>query len=461
MFLAALLALQGVAAESAPVPVNVQASVVLVRAQFGNRGQGRQGSGVVVSPGLVATNAHVVEGGERLAVFWGGERWNVTQVRLDHARDLCLLTVPGLPLPAARPGPEPTDVGQTVFSVGYPGGQGPQVAGGHLLGIWHHGEGRLLQSDAVTQPGSSGGGLFDATGRLLGLTTFTFAQNARLNFSVPAGWIQELAGQTPELPWPQHESLPERPSADFMAELAEDARNWPAWEQVARRWTTLSETDPDAWMALGLALDRLARRDAAAGQGAPLERLAEAVRAYERSVYLRPQVKGWNNLGVALESMNRFGEAERAFLEAVRLDARYGMAWLNLGIARSNAGRFEAAATAFARVVALQPDDARAWIRLAQALRLSDASEAAAEALVIALRYRPQAADLWLDLGLLEVKRNRLEAAKAILARLQAMDSALANRLETALKKNGGSPGGHRRLPTPSKGAQGNENYGD
>lgn len=443
MLLAVLLAVQGVA-DPVRVPANPQASVVLVRAQFGDRGQGRQGSGVVVAPGLVATNAHVVEGGHGLAVFRGTERWSVTQVRVDHLRDLCLMTVPGLPLPAAAPGLEPISVGQGVVTVGYPGGQGPQVVPGRLLGVWHYGDSHLLQSDAATHPGNSGGGLFDASGRLLGLTTFTFAQNARLNFSVPVGWIQELAALAPELPWPRHQVYQERPPADFLADLAEDPRNWPAWEVVARQWTASNEADPDAWMALGLALDRLARKDAEAGQGTPLALLAESVGAYERSVHLRPQAKGWNNLGVALEAMNRFDDAERAFQDAVRLDAGYGTAWLNMGIARSNAGRFKEAVEAFSRGVGLRPDDASAWVRLAQAQRLSGATKAAAETLIIALRYRPQAADLWLDLGLLEVRLKHLEAATAILDRLRAMDTPLADRLDTALHaiRSGRSPAG-------------------
>jgi tetratricopeptide (TPR) repeat protein len=99
---------------------------------------------------------------------------------------------------------------------------------------------------------------------------------------------------------------------------------------------------------------------------------------------------------------------------------------------------------AFSRGVGLRPDDASAWVRLAQAQRLSGATKAAAETLIIALRYRPQAADLWLDLGLLEVRLKHLEAAAAILDRLRAMDTPLADRLDTALHaiRSGRSPAG-------------------
>ena len=46
--------------------------------------------------------------------------------------------------------------------------------------------GRYLQTTAAISPGSSGGGLFDAHGNLLGITAFTMSNSQSLNFAIPA-----------------------------------------------------------------------------------------------------------------------------------------------------------------------------------------------------------------------------------------------------------------------------------
>ena len=263
----------------ASIPGEVQASVLLVHGKLGGM-RVRQGSGVVIAPGLVATNAHVVEGTLGLTVHQGQAIWHVAEVRIDRARDLCLLTVPGLTAPAAVMAPEPSGPGQTVITVGYPSGRGPVISKGRLRGIWHLGDGRLLQSDGITLPGSSGGGLFDEEGRLLGLTTQTVASSPRMSFSVPVAWIQELAlrpegveGVRPE--W----SLGDR-GADLLESLAGDPRNWPVWGTAARQWVLDFPQDENAWMALGLTLDHAVRASARSDPGASPAGLPEAVEAY-------------------------------------------------------------------------------------------------------------------------------------------------------------------------------------
>ncbi|BDU68224.1 hypothetical protein GETHOR_03250 [Geothrix oryzae] len=437
---AALPAVQEAAPPSATALLRrAQESVLLVRSPLGGI-QAHQGSGVVIAPGLVATNAHVAEGGHGLVVYRGSEAWRVTRVRMDRARDLCLLTVPGLTAPAVTLAPAPAEVGQAVVAMGYPGGQDLVVSRGRLRGIWHYEEGRLLQSDAVALPGNSGGGLFDAEGRLLGLTSFTFAASPRLSFAVPVDWIRELVARPdltdagrPEASRPG--AGPGVQDADLLGALAADPRNWPAWETAARQWVHDLPMDPNAWLALGLALDRSARASAEAGEGVPPAVLQESAGAYRRSLELQQKPRAWNNLGATLDQLNRFDEAERAFLEALALEPGYALAWMNLGCARINARRFAAGAEAFRKGLALRPDDAEAWMRLAHCQQMLGQREAAVGTLEIALRYRPLAAELWLDLGLLLVDLGRREEALAVQARLADLDPQGAARLQGALKR--------------------------
>src|SRR5688572_1426565 len=53
----------------------------------------RQGSGVVIRRGVVATNCHVLDDYRRPAIRYHGDVWLATRSNSDPARDICLLHV--------------------------------------------------------------------------------------------------------------------------------------------------------------------------------------------------------------------------------------------------------------------------------------------------------------------------------------------------------------------------------
>ncbi|MEX2481391.1 MAG: serine protease [Gammaproteobacteria bacterium] len=83
-----------------------------------------QGSGVVVKPGRVVTNCHVLKGAQAAGVFYQGELYDgVTVIDVNLSRDLCLLNAVGLPAPPIRLGTVSTlRIGQPVFAIGAPQG---------------------------------------------------------------------------------------------------------------------------------------------------------------------------------------------------------------------------------------------------------------------------------------------------------------------------------------------------
>lgn len=141
------------------------------------------GSAVIWGDGLlVVSNAHVVGNRSRVELRHGGT-WVVAQVvRVDAARDLALLAleVPvfgtGLPLGRAQ-------LMQEVYAIGAP----LEVAGSVSRGIVSaldrqieaHVPVGMIQHDAAVNPGSSGGALVDAEGRLLGINS-QIADGSRL-----------------------------------------------------------------------------------------------------------------------------------------------------------------------------------------------------------------------------------------------------------------------------------------
>src|SRR5690606_15471207 len=82
------------------------------------------GSGFVVAPGYVVTNAHVVAGGDTIRVNLGGTAYDSVTVLFDPDLDVALLHVPRLAAPALRLGASDPGRGAVGAALGYPQGGG-------------------------------------------------------------------------------------------------------------------------------------------------------------------------------------------------------------------------------------------------------------------------------------------------------------------------------------------------
>jgi len=79
-----------------------------------------------------------------------------------------------------------------IFAIGAPKGLVLTLSEGIISGFREDKAGRYLQISAPISPGSSGGGLFDEQGRLIGMPTFYLADSQQLNFAVPVEWIKDV-----------------------------------------------------------------------------------------------------------------------------------------------------------------------------------------------------------------------------------------------------------------------------
>ena len=116
--------------EVAPAVRRAEASVVLVEGT--SCGLTLQGSGWVVRPGLVATNAHVLAGEHDTRVLLGSRSLTANPVYVSASTDVALLRVPGLDAAALAVSTNPRS-GTRVALVGYPGG-GPRKAAAGTIG---------------------------------------------------------------------------------------------------------------------------------------------------------------------------------------------------------------------------------------------------------------------------------------------------------------------------------------
>jgi S1-C subfamily serine protease len=132
----------------------------------------QEGSGFVVAPGLVVTNAHVVAGVARPVVLDGVGRHAAVPVLFDPRLDIAVLRVPGLSDPPLAVDRALVGRGTSGVVLGYPEGgpfnYGPAAvaASFEATGLDIYGKTPTLrqvyQIDAVVQPGNSGGPLISS-----------------------------------------------------------------------------------------------------------------------------------------------------------------------------------------------------------------------------------------------------------------------------------------------------------
>ena len=161
--------------------------------------QAGAGSGFVASAdGVIVTSLHVVARmrAPRVTVATGEVYDAVTVQAYDRDRDLALLKVAatGLrPLKLADSGK--VSVGQRVVAFGTPLGLSGTVTAGIVSAVRAHPRipgARLLQTDAASNPGNSGGPLVDGRGRVVGIVTSLIRAAQNLGFAVPSNDLKEL-----------------------------------------------------------------------------------------------------------------------------------------------------------------------------------------------------------------------------------------------------------------------------
>lgn len=140
------------------------------------------GSGVIVSEdGYIVTNNHVIDFADEVKVTLTDERSFMAKVvGTDPRTDLAVLKISGSNFPFVKKGDsDGLKVGEWVLAIGNPYQLRTTVtagivsAKGKKLGV-NEQRGAVedfIQTDAVVNPGNSGGALVDANGRLVGINT--------------------------------------------------------------------------------------------------------------------------------------------------------------------------------------------------------------------------------------------------------------------------------------------------
>jgi S1-C subfamily serine protease len=152
-----------------------------------NSGDEFQGSAVAVSSKVLLTNCHVVADSSSITLTQKNIKLKATLISADVDADRCILQSEQ-PLATYTP-IRPYDdlsIDERVYSIGAPAGLELTMSDGLISGKRTLAGRRLIQTTAPISPGSSGGGLFDEAGNLVGITTFRLKDSENLNFAISA-----------------------------------------------------------------------------------------------------------------------------------------------------------------------------------------------------------------------------------------------------------------------------------
>jgi S1-C subfamily serine protease len=164
---------------NSPVVAATQPSVVKIRAIAPSCQKVLEGSGFVLSPDRVMTNAHVVAGANTVTVEASGNPYDATVVSYDPTVDIAILAVPNLP-----PGPlafanTPARSGTEAIVMGYPGGGGFVATPARVRELIELSGPDIYRNATINrevytvrasvEQGNSGGPLINLNGQVLGV----------------------------------------------------------------------------------------------------------------------------------------------------------------------------------------------------------------------------------------------------------------------------------------------------
>jgi S1-C subfamily serine protease len=180
-------------------------SIMSKRGEFG----GGNGSGVIISEdGYIVTNNHVIANTDSFKVTTNDKKtYTAKIIGSDPTTDLALIKINAKNLPTATFGnSDAVNVGEWVLAVGNPFNLTSTVTLGivsaksrniNILSSEQYSVESFIQTDAVVNPGNSGGGLVDANGNLIGINAAILTETGSYegySFAIPSNLVEKVIG---------------------------------------------------------------------------------------------------------------------------------------------------------------------------------------------------------------------------------------------------------------------------
>ena len=165
------------------------------------------GSGFLISEdGHMITNAHVVDGADKITVSFGDnkKKYPAIIVGVDKKTDIAVIKIDpkGKDLSFLKMGnSKNVEVGEAVIAIGNPFYFKQSATKGIISGIGRKIGGPYddyFQIDALINPGNSGGPLLNIDGNVIGVNAAIFTKegaNSGIGFSIPINLAREITGE--------------------------------------------------------------------------------------------------------------------------------------------------------------------------------------------------------------------------------------------------------------------------
>jgi S1-C subfamily serine protease len=305
-----------------------------------------QGTGFfITNNGVLVTAYHVLKGAATVrAHLPSGAYYVFKEIRAaDEKADIAVLQFDATDTPSvtALGDSDKLRVGDEVYAIGTPAGLEGTVSTGSISNPVQEIGGRsFIQFTAPVSPGSSGGGLFDTDGEVIGITAALIAspEAQNLNLAVPINTYRDvLAGTASQLM---------RGSPELYYSLGNLADNKGEWDQAIHYYQEAIALDANylnAYSGLG-------------GDYFEKHQFDLEVANYLKATEIDPKdPDSFYWLGTAYEDTGNFDDAIAAYVMALKIEPDHMMALHDLAILYLAEGKVDEARELLPRISNLNP----------------------------------------------------------------------------------------------------------
>jgi len=382
----------------------------------------------VRADGVALTCWHVLEGAASASIgMESGASFPVEGILAsDPVRDLALFKVAGKGLPCVPLGESSTlRPGQRVVAITAPQGLENTIADGLVSAVRDLPSGSVVQVSVPLSPGSSGGPIFDLSGRVVAVAAAVLTEGQALNFAIPINAAKPLLAKpgtlTPLAPAEQpadlEDWLRQRPTSPS------EAAAYDLWLQGRDANLSCRYEEAVGHLRAGLVLDpSLYQAHCCLGNTyGELGRYEEAIAAFREAIRLKPDYAEahynlwvtYGKLSITYGKWDHPEEMSQAFNQSIRLKPDLMRGDYGIGFAYCKVGRYQQEMEASKQAIRLKPDDAEAHYNLGVAYGHLCRWREEAAAYREAIRLKPDYAEAYYNLGVAygHLCRRREEAA--------------------------------------------------
>ncbi len=190
-----------VAGVSAKVVANARPSIVKVHGEAESCMKVTEGSGFVVAPNKVMTNAHVVAGAETFSVDADGKAYEARVVSYDPKADIAILDVPRLSAEPLEFAGYTAGTGVDALVLGYPGATSFRASPAQIREVTDLRGPDIYRATSVTrevyvligsfpESGASGSAVVDLSGQVLGVYFGAVSNDSTTGFAMTAAQVR-------------------------------------------------------------------------------------------------------------------------------------------------------------------------------------------------------------------------------------------------------------------------------